>query len=241
MEELDPRLVNKGMDEPREGLCDEAFAHVGLGRKLEADLGACGWTPANTAEVETLAMSLGSRDAARAEAVVTAKNTTEKERAERAKAKRLVGKVRIAGALALAETSLPNVSRDSFEAGHSLGQSTPKIVAFMQKILPAVTALDERMRPYFGGESPAALVSQSLQGLIDAQISQESEGATATLETKRVYETKGRLLERIEAMNKVAKIAFYDRSDVAGLFNKDVLNRARAKKADAASDIATAK
>jgi hypothetical protein len=50
---------------------------------------------------------------------------------------------------------------------------------------------------------------------------------TLPRETLEVYEVKGRLLSRIEAMNKVGKIVFWNESDIAGLFNKDVPKRAR--------------
>ena len=45
--------------------------------------------------------------------------------------------------------------------------------------------------------------------------------------TLALYENKGRLLNRIEEMNRVARIAFYDQNEIAGQFNKDVLRRGR--------------
>jgi hypothetical protein len=45
--------------------------------------------------------------------------------------------------------------------------------------------------------------------------------------TSPTSETKGRLLSAIEEMNRVARIAFYERSEIAGQFNKDLVRRGR--------------
>jgi hypothetical protein len=54
-----------------------------------------------------------------------------------------------------------------------------------------------------------------------------SHSSSLPQETLALYENKGRLLNRIEEMNRVARIAFYDQNEIAGQFNKDVLRRRR--------------
>lgn len=60
--------------------------------------------------------------------------------------------------------------------------------------------------------------------------------ATLPQETQQVYESKGRLLRDIEELNRVAKIAFWNRKEIAGLFNKDVINRARKSRSPSAAE-----
>ena len=97
----------------------------------------------------------------------------------------------------------------------------------MEKIHPAVVAVDEQFNPSFGGESAAALVKKALTDLDAAQAEQEVSLTSIPRQTLEIYETKGKLLAKIEEMNKVAKIVFWGQSDIVGQFNKDILNRGR--------------
>ena len=76
--------------------------------------------------------------------------------------------------------------------------------------------MDEQLKPYFGGESAAALVKKALTELDAAQADQEVNLAATPRQTLEIYETKGKLLAKIEEMNKVAKIVFWGQSDIAG-------------------------
>lgn len=71
------------------------------------------------------------------------------------------------------------------------------------------------------------MVAQAKGNLDAAQATQEVGVSSLPQETLGVYEAKGRLLRRIEELNKVARIAFWEQKEIAGQFNKDVLNRAR--------------
>jgi hypothetical protein len=100
---------------------------------------------------------------------------------------------------------------------------------YLEKIKPVVAAMDEQLKLYFGGEKPSEIL-QRLQGALDqAQAKQEIDLAGLPKETLSLYETKGRLLSSIEEMNRVARIAFYERSELAGQFNKDLVRRGRRK------------
>ena len=44
-----------------------------------------------------------------------------------------------------------------------------------------------------------------------------------------LYERKGRVLERIEDLNAIARNAFYDEPELKARFNKALLNRGRKK------------
>jgi hypothetical protein len=227
MAELDMNLVKKGKKEPREGLRDEGVVHVGLGQKYEAELGACGWSAENTAQMGTLVEELGSGVAAQAEAKVSAKGKTGVEQAVKAQAKELIGKVRLGASIVLTDATAPGVTKESFEAGHALGQSTPKIAMYLEKIQPAVEKLDDRLLKFFNGQKASEMIAQVRKNLDAAQAVQEVETSSLPTETQKVYETKGKLLKQIEEMNKIGKMAFWGQNDIAGLFSKDVLNRAR--------------
>ena len=227
MSELDLDLVKKGMSEPREGVRDEGVVHIGLGQKYAVEMAACGWAEENTTEIETLVESLGSHVAEQAEARVVSKGTTSNEGSSRASAKALIGKVRLGASIVLSKTKVPNVTKESFEAGHTLGQSTPKIAMYLEKVPPAVKAIDDQLMPYFGGEKASEMIAAARSNLDVAQATQEVTVSSLPRETQEIYEAMGRLLRQIEEMNKVGKITFYGQGDIMGQFNKDVLNRAR--------------
>jgi hypothetical protein len=98
---------------------------------------------------------------------------------------------------------------------------------FLEKILPAVTAMDDKFKPVFGGKSAAALIADAIKNLDTAQSTQEVSIKSLPPETAKIYETKGHLLTLIEELNRVAKIAYWNQTDIASQFNKDILNRAR--------------
>ncbi|MCK9462254.1 MAG: hypothetical protein M0R80_21720 [Proteobacteria bacterium] len=239
MAELDMNLVKKGMKEPREGLRDQGVVSAGLARNHAAALAACGWTADATAEIDALVEALGSKVAQQAEARIAAKGTTADERAARAAAKELIGKVRLGASIVLGREKVPGVTLESFEAGHALGQSTPKIAMYLEKVAPAVEAIDERLMPFFGGEKASLLMKAARASLDGSQATQEVSVATVPRETQEIYEIKGRLLKRIEELNKVGKIAFYGQNDIMGQFNKDVLNRSRKSRKAEAGDVTT--
>ena len=137
----------------------------------------------------------------------------------------------------LSQVKVPNVTDESFKIGMRLGQSTPSILIYLEKIHPAVVAIDEPLKPYFRGESAASQVKVVKDALAAAQAQQEVAVTSLPQETLGVYEAKGRLLSRIEEVNRIARLAFWDRKDLWGQFNKDLINRARKsrKKAEPAA------
>lgn len=71
----------------------------------------------------------------------------------------------------------------------------------------------------------------AVKGELDAaQGVQEAGLAGLPIETLKVYEAKGRLLDLIEKMNRRGKIAFDGQAHILALFNKDLVLRARTKR-----------
>lgn len=230
MARIDDPLVRKGVSQPRVGLLDQGIVHAGLGRKYATELAACGWTAADTEEIEELTRELGVHIAAQHQARVVSKNATRTEAATRAEAKALIGRIRLAASLVLARERFAGVSMQSFAAGRTLGRSTARVAAYLAAIRSSVELLDERLAPYLGTPKASALVAAALAELEDIQGGQEVGVATLPMSTREVNLAKGRLLARIEDLNKVARIAFWDRKDLAGQFNKSILARARKRR-----------
>jgi hypothetical protein len=227
MNEINMDLVRKGISEPREGLRDQGVVSAGLAEKYETELVGFGWEKNSTTEMQTLTKDLGTKVAEKVEAVRESKKNTVNEHTTVNDSKEIIGKVRLAAPIVLRKNPDSEFTMESFQSGGTLGRSTPKITLFLEKLLTSVTALDEQFKPYFGGKSAALLIKEAIANLDTAQSTQEVNLTTLPNETKKVYETKGRLLTLIEELNRIAKIAFWNRTDLAAQFNKDVLNRAR--------------
>lgn len=129
--------------------------------------------------------------------------------------------------IVLRDSPLPDVTIDNFEAGTTLGRSTPKISNYLAKIRPHVVKLDEHLRPYFGGERASEQLDAVKSALDAADAVQEADIASLPEATQKVYEAKGRVLQDIEDLNRIARNAFEGNADAIALFNKDILPRAR--------------
>jgi len=222
-------FVNKGILAPREGVREQALVHVKLAKDNARALAECGWSDADTAELESLACALSARVQEQTEAKNRARGSALAEKAARADAKELIAKLRLALPLAVARSDAPPERLEAFRIGVTLGRSTPKIAMYLSRILPAVQELDAALAVYFAGSSAAALVKDALAKLDAAQGAQES-SASIAVETRAVYEAKGRLLDRIEVLNRTAKIAFYGDTSLCGRFDKRLVERARRKR-----------
>ncbi len=106
-------------------------------------------------------------------------------------------------------------------------RSTPKISNYLAKIRPHVVKLDEHLRPYFGGERASEQLDAVKSALDAADAVQEADIASLPEATQKVYEAKGRVLQDIEDLNRIARNAFEGNADAIALFNKDILLRAR--------------
>ena len=135
------------------------------------------------------------------EARQAAKGATRDEVADRARAKALIGKIRLGASLVLADGPVNGIAMDAFNAGGELRQSTPKILAHLAKIESATAAIDNELRPYFKGESAAAMVATARQNLGGSQGDQEQALTNLPQDTLKLYETKGRILRSIEPVS----------------------------------------
>ncbi|MCC6528216.1 MAG: hypothetical protein IT373_36555 [Polyangiaceae bacterium] len=224
---FDMRLVKKGRSEPLAGLTEQARYHIGLAKQHAAVLEENGWAPADTAALEVGVDAIDTKAAAKGEAADLKLRASEREGTSIDDAKAFVRRLRNALPKALRAGAPEGVTAASFEAGATLGRSTPKLSDYLNRIRPSVVKLDEALKRSFKQALASTQLDAVKQALDAADARQEVAVATLPDETKKVYEAKGRVLELIEDLNRDAKIAFDGDADSIALFNKDILLRAR--------------
>lgn len=230
---LDMRLVAKGKDEPLAAVIQQGRYHAGLGGTCETDLADWGWSKEQTQALAEDVSQLDTEAAEKADARGMALSATAGQEAAVDEAKDVIDKVRNAAPIVLRKHPTEGVTEDSFEAGHKLTRSVPRISGYLSKLVPVLEKVDEHFKPYNKGQSVLAQVKAAKTRLDAADTSQELLHAALPAETLGVYERKGRVLQAIEEMNRVAKNAYRGQAEMIARFNKDILLRGRKKRKDA--------
>jgi hypothetical protein len=112
-------------------------------------------------------------------------------------------------------------------AGERLGRSTPKISKYLMSVKPFVQKLEEHLRPYFGNKSPSEELESVKSDLDDTDALQETARAGLPEETAKRHLAAKELLDMIEEVNRIAKIAFDGKAEIAAQLNKDLTLRAK--------------
>jgi hypothetical protein len=229
---IDLRLVAKGEGEPRVGLVQQGRAHVALAKHYAAALVESGWSDEDTAALEREVATLESAAAAQAEELAAGDPGESKAVAE---AKAFLRRLRLALPRALRESKV-GVSPKVFETTNGgPGRSGPRLSAHLARIRPAVEAMDGDLARYFGGRRASRVLDAVKRGLDQGRAGGAPEDELLSLpgEILAIYEVKGRLLERIEDLNRAGRIAFEGQAETVGKFNKDILLRARRERSQA--------
>ncbi len=114
--------------------------------------------------------------------------------------------------------------------------STRLLIDYLDRVQPHLVTYEDKLKPFFKGESPLPRLAEVKAALEQADARQEMLRASLPSETLKHYEAKGRLLEIIERINHVAQLAFDGQADRIGLFNKDILLRAHRRSRKESSD-----
>lgn len=227
MTDIDIRLANKGRREPIAGLVQQARVHLKLLETHADALDRCGFKAVKVDRLKTKTAELDT-DAARAhDARGGSKAKTAAEQTAIDEGKALLRLVYNARVPALRDTPVEGVTPDSFNVGKTLGRSTAEISAHFGRIQGPAQKADEAFKPYFNGEKLSEKIKAAKEKLDNANATQETALSALPLETQKIYETKGAVLELIEDMNRAGWSAFDGNATMVGLFNKDVLLRAR--------------
>lgn len=224
-------LVQKGRGEPRDGLAQQGKVHVGLAKQYADALAEHGWSSDDTIALEKNVASLESSMAAQVEARIEAGGATKSEASAVDDAKRFIRRLRNALPRAIRGAKNPAITMATFASGEALARSTPRIVAYLIKIRPAVEALDSVLEAAFGGQKASSALDTVRGALSAADTAQEIARSNVPEQTLSLYEMKGRVLEQIEDLNRAAKSAFDGQAAIVAKFNKDVLLRARKTRA----------
>jgi hypothetical protein len=223
---IDLRLARKGANEPRIGLIQQGRYHAKLAADKADELQRAGWKKEKTALLSSDLATLESQSAAQSDRRSTAKSATLTESAARNQAKSFIRKLRNALPIVLRDHPDVGVTASQFEGG-TLGQSTPKVSNYLNQITEPIKKLDEPLKDYFDQASASEQLA-TLKKLLDAaDTAQETSLAGLPEETLKLYETKGRVLQAIEDINRLAKNAFDGQAALVSQFNKDILLRAR--------------
>ena len=220
------RLAKKGAGESRQGLVQQGNYHVRLATDKADALARVGWKSAKTNELAAHILLLEGQAAVQLDRRSGAKVNTLTESEARNQAKSFIRKLR---------NVLPIVIRDNPELGVTISQfqrgaledSTPKISTYLTSISEPVKKLDKILADYLEGEPASVQLALVKVALDEADTVQETTLAGLPEATLAIYETKGRVLEAIEDINRLAKNAFEGQAALIGQFNKDILLRAR--------------
>lgn len=225
--QFDMRLVEKGKDVPIAPLTEQAKASAGLALKHQDPLKGRGWKAARTEALQTGIATLEMEASIQADERGKALLKTAAKQNAITEAKSVIRQVRRVLPIVLRQTKVEDVSLASFAAGEPLGRAASKISTFLTKIAEPVQRLDADFEPYFDGQSVAALLLAAKKALDSATVEQKVALADLPTDTLAVLEAKGRVLEHIEDLNRIAGNAFDGQAEMIGMFNKDILLRGR--------------
>jgi hypothetical protein len=224
--EIEERQIQRGGQDGHTALVEQvgaSYAHAETYKEplVQAGLDP-GWYPTTKTLLASVMTLLGSQTSTRDGAL----SSTMEEGAACSRLKAVMRQEKTAAEIVLANGPVAGVYLSSFMTG-PLGKSTKGVLEQAARIHPFVVALEEPLKRYFKGQSPTAVLDQAIEGLIAASDAQESKHTSAPLETRALRLAKGKLLDQLELLNRVARIAFDGDAQIRALFNKDILLRAR--------------
>jgi len=224
---VDMELARKGMREPRLGIVEQLAVLGALALEFARELAGFDWPAAKTQEMKAVKAMLESSMAEQAEAKGRRGTTGEAQTAALSRGKELKRRLdRAVKRVFRAEKTLP-VSPEAFHVGRQVKDSVPVLVGWFVKVLPAVTAIADRLKPKMGGVDPVAAVEAAKKELETADTAQELALTAVPADTLAVYEAKGRAMVLIEDLIDTGHSAFDGDAATAARFNKDIVVRAR--------------
>ncbi len=224
---LNARLVEKGKLFSADSLQQQGNVIHELVQAYQADLARSGLDETRAAffkqQLDLLAGTLGdvgvTRDGAKA--------MTADEGLAKSEGKTLARSIREALRIVLKDGPVEGVSLEQFALNGNLMQSTKDVLAYLNSMGAKVAPLDAHLARFFEGQKASELVKAAWTRLRDADALQEKSRVDLPTETLALLELKGRVLDLIEEINGIARIAFEGRAEVRAKFNKDLLYRGR--------------
>ncbi|MBU1068902.1 hypothetical protein KJ975_04955 [Myxococcota bacterium] len=231
---LNARLVEKGKPFSIDALLQQGNLTYELLQAYQPDLTRRGFDETQAAhfrqQLDLLSGTLGEvgvlRDGAKA--------LTADEGLAKSEGKTLVRSLREALRIVLKDGDVEGVSLSQFAMNGNVMQSTRDVLAYLNSMGSKVAPLDAHLARFFEGQKASELVKAAWERLRAADALQEKTRVDLPDETRALLELKGRVLDLIEEINGVARIAFEGRSEISSKFNKDLLYRGRRARSKAA-------
>ncbi len=239
MTTIDQRLARKGKGQPRQAVLQQARVLQQLGVDHPAILADHGWDDGDTTRLGTNITGLEYAVEGRADTGNESDHMTRGEQAALDAVKVFLRRLRLALPRALRENTAAGVTIASFSVDEPLRRSTPRTIAYLIKIRPAVLSLDEVLKKHFAGQKPSVELDVLKTALEKADTDQETAQAAGPVETQALHEAMGRVLEDIEDLIRAGKSAFDGNATMVAKFNKDLILRARRRKKDEAAETET--
>jgi hypothetical protein len=224
---IDLRLAKKGRREPLGALLEQARYSIGLARQHAAPLAKSGWPRTRTDGLEADVVLLEGVIAAHADKGKSTRARAQAEQRAIDDAKRFLRALRAALPIVLREHPGASVDVSALRIGHELRRSVDRIRAYLGVLHEVLPRLDGALAPYFGGKKPSTLAGKLRAALEQADEAHEAERKARTPITWQAYEARGRVIEAIEDLHRVARIAFDANAEVRGKFHRKILDAAR--------------
>jgi hypothetical protein len=218
----------KGADAPLHGLLGQFDYSSSVAQELKPILLAGGLTEEQFNELMARGAALGAATGKKHKATLESKNATTEEGSGVDEAKDQFYTLRQLFPMIVRQHNV-TIPEDALAPAGSLGRSATKISKQMNRTREVVVQLEEYLRPYYHGESPVAVHDRIIAKLSAANGKQENRRRNLPNETRELNVAKGALLEAIEDLNRIGRIAFMGQASVAARFNKDILLAARRK------------
>jgi len=232
MTTIDERLARKGKGQPRRAVLQQARVLLGLIPGHKTALEGHGWDDGDTTRFANNITVAETTLGGRADVSNDSDNKTKGEQAALDVVKAYLRRLRLALPRVLRDNAALGVTMAQFAVDEPLQRSTPRTVAYLIQIRAAVEKLDEPLKKHFGGKKASAELNAVKTALEEADTDQESAQTLGPVETQKLNEVIGRLLEDIEDIIRAGKSAFEGQATIAAQFNKDLILRARRNKED---------
>ncbi len=227
---VDLRLAKRGRREPLGALLEQARYSIGLARKHAAPLAKSGWPRARTDGLEADVVRLEAVTATHADKRSSTRAKAASEQKAIDEVKRFVRVLRAALPMVLREVGPSAVEPAAFRIGGELRRSVGRMRAYLESLDAGVKKLDPQLAPYFGGKRPSVLLAKLRAGLDEADAAHEQEREARKPVTWQAYEARGRVIQSIEDLHRVARIAFDQNPSVRASFHKKILDDARRRR-----------
>jgi len=223
------RLVTKGRMYRSEAVTQQARVAIGNAVAHAPELASAGWQTGNTEELESLLTQLLRAESDKTVARTDAMNLTLGETEAHQEVKATYRKVREALGIVLRDGAVEGLTLDHFTVGDKM-RGTANTLLHLERVIPLVARLDAPLSRFFPAQKASELLDAARARLEKADSEQELARGALPTETVSVLELKGRILDLVEELNAIARIAFDGQAELRAKFNKDLLLRGRRRK-----------